>query len=156
MIGLVLSLSSGCSLVALSYLNSEDESALPVVQVEPVRAVAITEPDLSAQQGVTDQGISGQSMADQSMAGQADEYLIGEMVVAVGAAIDAPEQPESLDTIAFYGTDTRYYVMIRGWLKQVLSGVQSQLEATRDRSTKDQLQQQHDFLQASIQRIDLE
>jgi hypothetical protein len=41
----------------------------------------------------------------------AEEYQIGVMVKRIAEAIDAPRKPESLQAIAKYGTDSRYYVM---------------------------------------------
>ena len=51
------------------------------------------------------------------------------------------EDPRALETIAKHGTDSRYYVMIRGWLVQVKSGVESQLAATKDPGLKAKHQQ---------------
>jgi len=87
---------------------------------------------------------------------QSEEYKIGIMVKAIAAAIKAPEKPASLKTITTYGTDSRYYVMIRGWLSQILRGTESQLNATRDPARKAKFQQKVDFLKKSIRRIDLE
>ncbi len=87
---------------------------------------------------------------------KSEEYKIGVMVKAIAVAIKAPEKPESLKTITRYGTDSRYYVMIRGWLSQVLKGTESQLNATRDPARKVKFQQKVDFLKKSIRRIDLE
>lgn len=81
---------------------------------------------------------------------------IGEMVQAVETAIDAPEQSASLRTIVEYGTDSRYYVMIRGWLVQELRGVESQRDASRDPTLKSQFEVKAAFLQTAIRRIDLE
>ncbi|BES69141.1 hypothetical protein RE428_01590 [Marinobacter nanhaiticus D15-8W] len=88
--------------------------------------------------------------------GSSEERRIGEMVQSIEAAIAAPGDPESLATVARYGTDTRYYVMIRGWLVQELRGVESQLEASRDSQLKAEFQQKADFLRSAIRRIDLE
>ena len=85
-----------------------------------------------------------------------EEYKIGVMVKEIDVAIDSPRNPASLEIIAKYGTDSRYYVMIRGWLIQELSGVDSQLSATRDPAVKSTLQQKADFLRLAIRRIDLE
>lgn len=87
---------------------------------------------------------------------QSEEYKIGVMVKAIALAIKTPEKQESLKTIARYGTDSRYYVMIRGWLSQVLRGTESQLDANRDPVRKAKIQQKVDFLKKSIRRIDLE
>ncbi|MGS0680342.1 hypothetical protein ACVBIL_04170 [Shewanella sp. 125m-7] len=87
---------------------------------------------------------------------QSDEYAIGVMVKSLDSAIKSPS-PESLALINQYGTDSRYYVMIRGWLVQELQGVNSQLSAYRkDDALKAKLQQKADFLTQAIRRIDLE
>ncbi|GIU23558.1 hypothetical protein L2719_05260 [Shewanella schlegeliana] len=93
---------------------------------------------------------------------QSDEYAIGVMVKSLDNAIKHPSNA-SLATIAEYGTDSRYYVMIRGWLVQELQGVKSQLAAynshVQDKSydaNRARLQQKVDFLQHAIRRIDLE
>jgi hypothetical protein len=86
----------------------------------------------------------------------AEEYQIGVMVKRVAEAIDAPGKSESLQAIAKYGTDSRYYVMIRGWLIQELSGVESQILAAQEDATNAKLRRKADFLEKSIQRIDFE
>ena len=78
------------------------------------------------------------------------------MVIAIDAALKAPEDKKSLETIATYGTDSRHYVMIRGWMVQLLSGSESQLEATREPQLKQKHQRKVDFLRKVIRRIDLE
>ena len=87
---------------------------------------------------------------------RSEEHQIGTMVLAIQAALKAPEDPKSLETIAKYGTDSRYYVMIRGWLVQVKSGVASQLAATKDPALKAKHQQRFTFLKKALRRIDLE
>jgi hypothetical protein len=81
---------------------------------------------------------------------------IGRMVQEIQAALQAPDDPKSLETIAGHGTDSRYYTMIRGWLVQLLAGARSQHDASRD----PELQARHavtvDFLEKAIRRIDLE
>lgn len=84
------------------------------------------------------------------------EHRIGVMVLEIQAALKAPNDKKSLETIARYGTDTRYYVMIRGWLVQLLNGAESQLNATRDPDLKKKHQTKVTFLRKAIRRIDLE
>ncbi|MBE7214193.1 hypothetical protein MK852_24245 [Shewanella benthica] len=87
-------------------------------------------------------------------------YQIGVMVEAISAALTKPTAPESLVTISQYGTDSRYYVMIRGWLVQELAGVQSQLDASYATESNSENKQKFidkvAFLQQAIRRIDLE
>jgi hypothetical protein len=87
---------------------------------------------------------------------RSEEHQVGTMVLAIQAALKAPEDPNSLETIAKYGTDSRYYVMIRGWLVQVKSGVESQLAAAKDPALKAKHQQRATFLKKALRRIDLE
>ncbi|GIU12462.1 hypothetical protein [Shewanella sp. MBTL60-007] len=94
------------------------------------------------------------AMADEVT--QSDEYAIGVMVKSLDNAIKHPSE-KSLTTITSYGTDSRYYVMIRGWLVQELQGANSQLDAYRqDDEIKIRLQRKVDFLKRAIRRIDLE
>jgi hypothetical protein len=93
---------------------------------------------------------------DEPVNPRSEEYRIGIMIKALSVALSAPTRPQSLETVARYGTDSRYYVMIRGWLNEELSGVQSQLDSAQDHAAKVLLQQKSDFLRASIRRIDLE
>ncbi|MFC7338239.1 hypothetical protein ACFQY0_13680 [Haloferula chungangensis] len=87
---------------------------------------------------------------------KSEEIRVGSMVLAIDAALKSPEKKESLETIARYGTDTRHYVMIRGWLSELLKGTESQLAATTDPELKAKHQQKADFLKKAIRRIDLE
>lgn len=77
------------------------------------------------------------------------------MVKAIDVAIQKPQEASSLETIVHYGTDSRYYVMIRGWLSQELAGVDSQINAGAKLSDQG-LQTKAEFLRKAIRRIDLE
>ena len=85
---------------------------------------------------------------------KSEQQELGSMVQALQQAIATPSA-EHLEVIARYGTDSRYYVMIRGWLVQQLSGVESQLAAQGD-SAPEALRAQAEHLKAAIRRIDLE
>ena len=87
---------------------------------------------------------------------QTEECQIGRMVKQIQEAIRAPENEASLATIVKYGTDSRYYVMIRGWLKEELLGVESQRDAAREETTKAVFGKKVEFLRKAIRRIDLE
>ena len=81
----------------------------------------------------------------------------GQAVEAVEFALDNPRDPSALDSIYIYGTDSRLYVMIRGWLVQELAGVQSILGSMSvDNKHKKMLQERETFLEQAIRRIDLE
>lgn len=81
---------------------------------------------------------------------------IGEMVQQLQIAIKSPHAKESLDTISLYGTDSRYYSMIRGWLFQELVGVESQLHASKSVAQNEKFQHHSNFLKQAIRMIDLE
>ena len=87
-------------------------------------------------------------------------YQIGVMGEAISDALTRPNDSESLVTISQYGTDSRYYVMIRGWLVQELAGVKSQLDASQVNESNSENKQKFidkvAFLQQAIGRIDLE
>lgn len=86
----------------------------------------------------------------------AEQRRIGTMVIEIDAALKKPADKASLETIARHGTDSRHYVMIRGWLNELLKGTESQLRAARDPALKQKHQQMADFLRKAIRRIDLE
>ena len=82
------------------------------------------------------------------------QQQIGFMVQSLATAIDTPS-PESVDIIARYGTDSRYYVMIRGWIVQELTGIESQL-AAQGENADPMLVNKAKHLKISLLRIDLE
>ncbi|MDX1756106.1 MAG: hypothetical protein R3175_08620 [Marinobacter sp.] len=81
---------------------------------------------------------------------------IGEMVMAIDQALAHPEAPHALETIARYGTDSRHYVMIRGWLVQELRAAESQMAAASDPVLQHRFSARVQFLRQAIRRIDLE
>jgi len=85
-----------------------------------------------------------------------EEFRIGLMVKAIQAALRAPEELGSLTVVVEYGRDSRYYVMIRGWLVQELQGTESQLASNRDGEARIRLTTKTEFLKKAIRMIDLE
>ena len=85
-----------------------------------------------------------------------EEYRVGVMVKEISAALQNSADPKSFELITTYGHDSRYYVMIRGWLVQELSGTQSQVRKNDDSALNRQKIQKVDFLTKAIRRIDLE
>lgn len=85
---------------------------------------------------------------------QSTQQQIGAMVQSLAVAIDSPSA-KSVEVIANYGTDSRYYVMIRGWLVQELAGVESQL-AAQGAQAESQLIVKAKHLHTALRRIDLE
>lgn len=91
-----------------------------------------------------------------TLAKTTETQKIGEMVQKLQIAIKSPHAKTSLDTITYYGTDSRYYSMIRGWLFQELVGVESQLHASKTMAQSEKFQHHSNFLKKAIRRIDLE
>ena len=84
-----------------------------------------------------------------------ETYQIGIMVETLQKALKVRDE-QALATIQLYGTDSRYYSMIRGWLFQELVGVESQLHASKKKENSERFQLHSDFLKQAIRLIDLE
>ncbi len=85
-----------------------------------------------------------------------EEYQIGVMVKGIQHALKNPKEKGSLETIIKYGLDSRYYMMIRGWVMLELSGIKSQYEATEGESGQQKHKIRINFLEKAIRAIDLE
>lgn len=84
-----------------------------------------------------------------------EAYQIGLMIQELQQALSVRDE-KSTETIRLYGTDSRYYSMIRGWLFQELVGVESQLHANKGKKSAEKFQIHSDFLKSAIRAIDLE
>ena len=82
-------------------------------------------------------------------------YQLGVMVEQLQSALKQRDE-ESLEIISLYGTDSRYYAMVRGWLFQELVAVESQLHASKGKRSSDKFQVHSNFLKKAIRLIDLE
>ena len=80
---------------------------------------------------------------------------LGRKVLAIKAAIERPDSPGALKAVRSLGLDTRYYVLVRGWLTQQLRGDQSILDASRDKP-RPKIEARGAFLKKAIRAIDLE
>ena len=85
----------------------------------------------------------------------ADASALGRKVLAVQAALAGPTAPGAADAIKALGLDSRYYVMVRGWLSMQLAGDRSIANARGD-ATPRHIQERIDFLEQAIRAIDLE
>lgn len=94
------------------------------------------------------------TQASQAISKEASE--IGVMVQKLQVAIQSPNDKNALNVIYLYGTDSRYYSMIRGWLFQELVGVESQLHASKSAANIEKFTLRSDFLKQAIRSIDLE
>jgi hypothetical protein len=81
----------------------------------------------------------------------------GRMLQQLQQAIEQPELEISQQVVVRYGSDQRYYLMIRGWLNERLQGLESQLGTQGDNTERvQQLQVRIEALRGLIRRIDLE
>lgn len=80
---------------------------------------------------------------------------LGRKVLAVRAAIRNPKDPDAMKAIMDLGTDSRYYVMVRGWLTMKLQGDMSIIDANQD-ETRPEIRERVEFLRKAIRAIDLE
>jgi len=80
---------------------------------------------------------------------------LGSKVLAVQQAIADPTAPDAMNQIKALGLDSRYYVMVRGWLSMQLTGDRSIASAIGD-TTPQHIRQRIDFLERAIRSIDLE
>ncbi|GLS89866.1 hypothetical protein GCM10007916_09330 [Psychromonas marina] len=86
---------------------------------------------------------------------ESETYQIGVMVETLQQALKVRDE-QALQTIQLYGTDSRYYSMIRGWLFQELVAVESQLYASKNKPNSEKFQLKSNFLKQAIRLIDLE
>mmetsp|Transcript_5113 Transcript_5113/g.9393 ORF Transcript_5113/g.9393 Transcript_5113/m.9393 type:complete len:119 (+) Transcript_5113:59-415(+) len=81
--------------------------------------------------------------------------LVGKQILAISAILEDPNTPNALNTVVELGTDSRYYVLCRGWLNEMLRLDQSILDARSD-DPSPKISSRVDFLKKAIRAIDLE
>ena len=80
---------------------------------------------------------------------------LGRRVDAVRWAIGNPDDPKAMEAIRDLGLDSRYYTLVRGWLRMHLEGDLS-IAAASGEHTPAAVSKRIDFLQQAIREIDLE
>lgn len=88
---------------------------------------------------------------------QTDAHVLwlGRNVLAVADAISNPESPGAMEAVLALGHDSRYYVMVRGWLTMQLDADMSILEAGQGDASH-LVTSRIAFLRKAIRAIDLE
>ena len=88
---------------------------------------------------------------------RADEHALwlGQRVLAVAEAVRNPDEPGALEAVLELGLDSRYYVMVRGWLAMQLRGDNSIAQALNG-DVSPQIAARIAFLEKAIRAIDLE
>jgi hypothetical protein len=80
---------------------------------------------------------------------------LGRSVLAIASAIRHPEAPDAMEAVRRLGHDSRYYIMVRGWLEMQLAADSSILEA-RQGDVSPLITARIAFLREAILAIDLE
>lgn len=127
--------------------NRNDTLSCPTV-VSVVFAFALLLPAI---------GVTSDSRFEPVDSSLADEHALwlGHRVLAIAAAIRNPDAPGAMEAVLELGLDSRYYVMVRGWLAMRLRGDMSILQA-RNGDVSPQIAARIVFLQKAIRAIDLE
>ena len=81
---------------------------------------------------------------------------VGQLILAIRAILDDLTLPNAMSTVTELGADSRYYVLVRGWLSEQLKADQSILDATRDDDIQVKISRRAAFLKDAIRAIDLE
>ena len=88
-----------------------------------------------------------------------EAMALGRRVLAVKTAFEHPEAPESLEAIRALGNDSRYYVMVRGWVIQHLQMAESYMGTSSYRDDpvrKQAVDERIAALKKALRAIDLE
>ena len=88
---------------------------------------------------------------------RADEHALwlGQRVLAIAAAMRNPDAPGAMEAVLELGLDSRYYVMVRGWLVMQLRSDMS-ISQARNGDVSPQIAARIAFLKKAIRAIDLE
>ncbi|MCU7959490.1 MAG: hypothetical protein KZQ58_05720 [gamma proteobacterium symbiont of Bathyaustriella thionipta] len=81
---------------------------------------------------------------------------LGLRIVAVQQALNHPAEPQSMQAVLDLGRDSRYYLMMRGWLSQQLQADRSILQQYRNNPAPGLIVERAHFVQRAIRMIDLE
>jgi len=80
---------------------------------------------------------------------------LGHRIQAIQAAIADPMAPDAMQAVMDLGLDSRYYVMVRGWLSLQLQGDLS-IAAAKQGEVSPKIEARIEFLERAIRAIDLE
>lgn len=84
---------------------------------------------------------------------------LGRQVIAVSSALKDPTRKEALTVVRELGTDSRYYVMVRGWVRQHIDMAESYRDTSLYRSSevrKKEVDSKIAALRRMLRAIDLE
>jgi len=95
------------------------------------------------------------SPINQALASDTEALRLGQRVFAVQSALDDPAAHGALQAVTDLGLDSRYYVMVRGWLGLQLEGDRSIAASSQD-DVSPEIERRIEFLEQAIRAIDLE
>ena len=107
----------------------------------------------SAAEGKPTAGSSGLSEEDQHA------LEVGRKVVRLRAALKTPDSPEAVKAVQSLGLDSRYYVMVRGWVVQHIHMAESYRGTTTYNNSaayREKVDGQIAAYKKLLRRIDLE
>ena len=101
--------------------------------------------------------VAGGSRLEPVDPSRADEHALwlGHRVLAIAEALRNPDAPDAMAAVLELGLDSRYYVMVRGWLAMQLRGDMSIAQA-RNGGVSAKIAARIAFLEKAIRAIDLE
>ena len=80
---------------------------------------------------------------------------LGHRVLAIAEAVRNPDEPDAMAAVLELGLDSRYYVMVRGWLVAQLRGDMS-ISQARNGDVSPQIAARIAFPEKAIRAIDLD
>ena len=86
---------------------------------------------------------------------EAHALWLGRRVLDINEALREPTRPDAMEKILTLGHDSRYYLMVRGWLRMQLDADMSILQAAGD-DARPRVVERIAFVQRAIRLIDLE
>ena len=84
---------------------------------------------------------------------------VGRKVIKIKSAFQSPERQSSIDAVRDLGLDSRYYVMVRGWILQHISMTESYRGTTtyaKSEQRKKEIEGRIAALRKMLRAIDLE
>jgi hypothetical protein len=102
-------------------------------------------------------GVAGNDRLEPVDPSRTDRHALwlGHRVLAIDAAIRSPDAPDAMGAVLELGLDSRYYVMVRGWLVMQLRSDMS-ISQARNGDVSPQIAARIAFLKKAIRAIDLE
>ncbi len=109
----------------------------------------------------TDNASTAEQEAGNTTLTKEDKHALelGRKIIRIKAALQIPEKQASVDAVTELGLDSRYYVMVRGWILQHINMTQSYLGTTTYKESeqrKSEIDDRIASLQKMLRAIDLE